>query len=157
MRINFILVLVITLFTNAAWGQKKINPKMPFKVVIKSNQAPQPIGPYSQGIVANGFLFVAGQVGAKADTRQLVTESFAAEATQVMENIKAILQAAGLDFRHVVKTTIYLKDITQFAQVNEIYGTYFSSEPPARETVQVANLPGNANIEISVIAAFDQH
>jgi 2-iminobutanoate/2-iminopropanoate deaminase len=121
--------------------------------IIKTDRAPLPIGPYSQGVMANGFLFVAGQVGADPQTRQLVTGSLEAETTQVMENLRAILQAANLDFRHVVKTTIYLKDIRQFALVNELYGKYFTADPPARETVQVVNLPGNANIEISVVAA----
>ncbi|MBC7923230.1 MAG: RidA family protein [Ferruginibacter sp.] len=123
------------------------------KRIIRTDRAPQPVGPYSQGVVANGFLFVAGQVGADPQTRRLVNESFEAEATQVMENLRAILQAAGLDFRHVVKTTIYLKDLGNFAKVNDLYGQYFASEPPARETVQVAALPGGANVEISVVAA----
>ena len=139
-----------------AHAQKVVNSKQPIKTIIKSDQAPQPIGPYSQAVKANGFLFVAGQVGANPQTRQLVTESFEAEATQVLENLQAILKGAGLDFRHVVKATIYLKDIGQFAKVNEIYGKYFMMEPPARETVQVANLPGNANIEISVIAVTEK-
>ena len=126
------------------------------KRIIRTDRAPQPIGPYSQGVVANGFLFVAGQVGSDPRTRRLVNKSFEAEATQVMENIQSILQAANLDFRHVVKTTIYLKDLGNFAKVNEIYGQYFANEPPARETVQVAALPGGASVEISVVAAVAQ-
>ena len=152
---NSILFCVCLLLTTSALAQQPASSKKTAKKIIKTTQAPQPIGPYSQGVVTNGFLFVAGQVGAHPQTRQLVTESFEAEATQVLENIKHILKAAGLDFRHVVKATIYVKDISQFAKVNEIYGKYFVSEPPARETVQVANLPGNANIEISVIAALE--
>ena len=154
MRNIYLSIICLFFFSNLGVAQRAVKEKKPAKTIIKSEQAPQPIGPYSQAVAANGFLFVAGQVGANPQTRQLVTESFEAEATQVLENIKAILNAAGLDFRHVVKTTIYVKDIAQFAKVNEIYGKYFTSEPPARETVQVANLPGNANIEISVIAAM---
>lgn len=155
MRLLSFCVLLSFFLINQAFAQKTNPAKKPLKTVIKTEQAPIPVGPYSQGVVANGFLFVAGQVGANPQTRQLVTESFDAEATQVMENLKSILKAAGLDFRHVVKTTIYLKDIAQFAKVNEIYGKYFTAEPPARETVQVANLPGNASIEISVIAVME--
>ena len=155
MRNIYLSICCIFFFSNLGVAQRAVKEKKPSKTIIKSEQAPQPIGPYSQAVAANGFLFVAGQVGANPQTRQLVTESFEAEATQVLENIKAILKAANLDFRHVVKTTIYVKDIAQFAKVNEIYGKYFTSEPPARETVQVANLPSNANIEISVIAAME--
>jgi len=155
MRCTYFVLFVISLLSSNVFAQKANSPKKQLKKIIQTNHAPQPIGPYSQGVVANGFLFVAGQVGANPQTRQLVTESFEAEATQVLENLKAILKAAGLDFRNVVKTTIYVKDIAQFAKVNEIYGKYFTSEPPARETVQVANLPGNANIEISVIAVIE--
>lgn len=132
-----------------------VNQRLPAKQIITTDQAPQPVGPYSQGVLVDGFLFVAGQVGVNPQTRQLVTDSFEAEATQVIKNLQAILQGAGMDFRHVVKATIYLKDISQFAQVNKVYGKYFSIEPPARETVQVANLPGNANVEISVIAVLN--
>ncbi|MCC9135958.1 RidA family protein [Pontibacter silvestris] len=143
------------LLSSASFAQSKIKQKEPAKRIIKSEQAPQPIGPYSQGVLAKGFLFVAGQVGANPETRQLVTESFEAEAKQVMENLQAILKAAGLDFNNVVKTTIYMKDISQFSKVNEIYGKYFTADPPARETVQVADLPGGANVEISVIAVVE--
>jgi len=155
MRYSYLILLIFMFFSASAFAQKASAPKKQVKKVILTDQAPQPIGPYSQGVVANGFLFVAGQVGANPQTRQLVTESFEAEATQVLENVKSILKAAGLDFRNVVKATIYVKDITQFAKVNAIYGKYFTSDPPARETMQMANLPGNANIEISVIAAME--
>ncbi len=155
MRPFFPFLLLSLSLSSAAIAQSKTNQKKPLKKIIKSDQAPQPVGPYSQGVVANGFLFVAGQVGANPETRKLVTESFEAEATQVMENLQAILKASGLDFKHVVKTTIYLKDISKFSAVNEVYAKYFTADPPARETVQVANLPGGANIEISVIAAVE--
>lgn len=120
--------------------------------IIKTEKAPVPTAPYSQGVKANGFLFVAGQVGLDPRTRQLVTGGFEQEATQVMENIKAILQAAGLTFADVVNTTIYLKDVGNFSKVNEIYGRYFTGDFPARTTVGVAGLPGNANVEIAVVA-----
>jgi 2-iminobutanoate/2-iminopropanoate deaminase len=122
------------------------------KRIIRTDAAPIPIAPYSQGVVANGFLFVAGQVGLDPATRQLVPGGFEAETVRVMENIKAVLQAAGLDFSHVVNTTIYLKDISNFAKVNEIYGRHFTGDFPARTTVGVANLPGGASVEIAVVA-----
>ena len=122
------------------------------KKIIKTDEAPVPIAPYSQGVVANGFLFVAGQVGLDPKTRQLVPGGLEAETAQIMENIKAILKVANLDLTHVVNTTIYLKDIGNFAKVNEIYGKYFTADFPARTTVGVANLPGGANIEIAVVA-----
>jgi 2-iminobutanoate/2-iminopropanoate deaminase len=149
------LVVLLTM-ASASFGQQASPRPKGGKTIVNTEQAPQPIGPYSQGVIANGFLFVAGQVGADPRTRQLVSGGLEAEATQVMENIGAILKAAHLDFGQVVKTTIYLKDISQFARVNELYGKYFTSGPPARETVQVANLPGNASIEISVVAALGQ-
>lgn len=141
-------ILFLALFLTAAgtmigFAQKKI---------IKTDEAPVPIAPYSQGVVANGFLFVAGQVGLDPKTRQLVPGGMEAETVQIMENIKAILKAANLDLTQVVNTTIYLKDISNFAKVNEIYGKYFTTDFPARTTVGVANLPGNANIEIAVVA-----
>ncbi len=158
MKIYKLLVLTaLATYISAApcFAQKVAAPK-PIKTIIKTDKAPVPLAPYSQAVAANGFLFVAGQVGQNPETRQLVTESFEAETTQVLENIHAILQAAKSDFSHVVKTTIYVKDISNFAKVNEIYGRYFKNEPPARETVGVANLPGNANIEISVIAVISK-
>jgi 2-iminobutanoate/2-iminopropanoate deaminase len=154
MRYFFPCLLAGLVYVQAAQAQQAV-PK-PQKAIIKTDQAPLPIGPYSQAVSANGFLFVAGQIGINPKTNQLVSETLEAEATQVMENLRAILQAAGVDFGHVVKTTIYLKDLSQFAQVNALYGKYFTVAPPARETVQVANLPGNANLEISVVAALGQ-
>jgi 2-iminobutanoate/2-iminopropanoate deaminase len=151
-----LLATPFLLMATLSFGQQTGAGPQAAKTIIKTNEAPLPIGPYSQGVAANGFLFVAGQVGADPRTRQLVSTSLEAEATQVMENIRAILKAANLDFRHVVKTTIYLKDISQFARVNDLYGKYFTADPPARETVQVVNLPGNANIEISVVAVLDK-
>ena len=117
---------------------------------IVSNNAPAPIGPYSQAIVAGNLLFVSGQVAIVPATGNLNNADIQMETTQVMENIKAILTEAGTDFSHIVKTTIFLKDMQDFAAVNTIYGSYLSDPFPARETVQVAGLPKNANVEISV-------
>ena len=122
------------------------------KKVINTNHAPAPIGPYSQAVAANGFLFVSGQIPSNPATGEIVSGEIKAEAKQVMENIKAILTEAGLSFSNVVKTSIFLTDMGNFAQVNEVYGTYFTDQFPARETVQVAALPKNVNVEISVIA-----
>lgn len=117
---------------------------------IISNQAPAPIGPYSQAILAGNFLFVSGQVALHPVTGELIYQNIQAETTQVMENIKAILGEAGTDFSRIIKTTIFLKDMQDFAAVNTIYGSYLSEPFPARETVQVAGLPKNANVEITV-------
>ncbi|MBS1501667.1 MAG: RidA family protein [Bacteroidetes bacterium] len=122
------------------------------KKTINTNNAPAPIGPYSQAVDTGSFLFVSGQIPAKPATGEIVSGDIKAEANQVMENIGAILMAAGLNFRNIVKTTIFLTDMQTFGQVNEVYGTYFTDNFPARETVQVAALPKNVNVEISVIA-----
>ncbi|HEY9003851.1 MAG TPA: RidA family protein [Mucilaginibacter sp.] len=122
------------------------------KKVINTNNAPAPIGPYSQAVAANGFLFVSGQIPSNPATGEIVSGGIKSEAKQVMENIKAILTEAGLSFGNVVKTSIFLTDMGNFAQVNEVYGTYFTDLFPARETVQVAALPKNVNVEVSVIA-----
>lgn len=122
------------------------------KTVINTNNAPAPIGPYSQAIIAANFVFVSGQIPLNPATGQLVMDDIKTETRQVMENIKAILLAAGIDFSNVVKTSIFLTDMQNFTQVNEVYGTYFTGEFPARETVQVAGLPKNVNVEISVTA-----
>ena len=122
------------------------------KKVINTVSAPAPIGPYSQAIEAAGLIFVSGQVAIEPATGELVLDDIKTETTKVMENIKAILNEAGIDFGHIVKTTIFLKDMASFGQVNEVYGSYFSEKFPARETVAVAGLPKNVNVEISVIA-----
>lgn len=122
------------------------------KKVINTVMAPAPIGPYSQAIAAGGLIFISGQIPSNPSTGEIVGGGIKAEAKQVMENIKAILTEAGLDFDHIVKTSIFLTDMQNFGQVNEVYGTYFTGQFPARETVQVAALPKNVNVEISVIA-----
>ena len=122
------------------------------KTVINTVNAPAPIGPYNQAIAAGGFLFVSGQVALDAATGELILDDIKTETFKVMENIKAILTEAGIGFDHIVKTTIFLKDMQSFAQVNEVYGSYFTAKFPARETVAVAGLPKNVNVEISVTA-----
>jgi 2-iminobutanoate/2-iminopropanoate deaminase len=122
------------------------------KTVITSNEAPAPIGPYSQAIIAGDFVFLSGQVAIIPATGELATGDIKTETKQVMENIKAVLLAAGIDFSHIVKTTIFLKDMASFGDVNEVYGSYFTEKFPARETVAVAGLPKNVNVEISVTA-----
>jgi 2-iminobutanoate/2-iminopropanoate deaminase len=122
------------------------------KTIINTNNAPAPIGPYSQATLAGGFLFVSGQIPINPLSGELISSDIKAEATQVMENIKAILTEAGLGFDNIVKTSIFLTDLQNFVQVNEVYGTYFTSDFPARETIQVSALPKGVNVEISVIA-----
>ncbi|MDB5211913.1 MAG: RidA family protein [Sediminibacterium sp.] len=125
------------------------------KQIIQTDKAPAPIGPYNQAVKANGLLFVSGQVAFIPATGELETSNIQAETHQVMKNIEAVLSEAKLTFGHIVKTTIFLSDMGLFAQVNEVYGTYFSGDYPARETVAVKGLPRGVNVEISVIAVVD--
>ncbi|HEY2726497.1 MAG TPA: RidA family protein [Parafilimonas sp.] len=122
------------------------------KQIIHSEKAPAPIGPYSQAIKTNDFLFISGQVAINPQTNGVVTSNVADETHQVMKNIEAILKEANLTFQHVVKTTIFLNDMTLFALVNEIYASYFDGDFPARETIAVKGLPKNVNVEISMTA-----
>lgn len=122
------------------------------KQVINTSNAPAPIGPYNQAILAGNFLFISGQVALKPVTGELANADIIEETHQVMQNLKTILAEAGMDFNHVVKTTIFLSDMELFSQVNEIYGKYFEGDFPARETVAVKGLPKNVNVEISMIA-----
>lgn len=122
------------------------------KTVINTTNAPEPIGPYNQAIVAGGLIFVSGQIPLDHTTGNLITDDVTAATKLVLNHIKSILNAAGADFSHIVKTSIFLKDMNDFAKVNEVYGTYFTADFPARETVQVAALPKGVQVEISVIA-----
>jgi 2-iminobutanoate/2-iminopropanoate deaminase len=122
------------------------------KKIILTNNAPAPIGPYSQAVFFNGILYASGQIAINPETGDLVTDTIENETHQVMHNVKAILNAAELDFSNIIKTSIFLTDMGQFGKVNEIYGSYFTDNPPARETIQVAALPKGVNVEISVIA-----
>ncbi len=122
------------------------------KTIITSKNAPEPIGPYSHGVLKANMLFVSGQVCKNPVSGELMNGDIKTETIQVMENVKGILNDAGMDFKNVCKSTIFLTDLNDFASVNEVYGSYFSSDFPARETVQVSKLPLNVNVEISVIA-----
>ncbi|MBA4140524.1 MAG: RidA family protein [Segetibacter sp.] len=122
------------------------------KRVINTTKAPAPIGPYNQAIVSANMLYISGQIPINPETNELVISDVATETHQSMRNIAAILEEAGINFNHVVKTTIFLSDMSLFAQVNEVYGSYFSGDYPARETVAVKGLPKGTNVEISMIA-----
>lgn len=124
------------------------------KKIINTADAPAPIGPYNQATIAGNLLFISGQIALVPSTGELNNASVAAETRQVMKNLEAILTAASANFSQVVKTTIFLSDMSLFAEVNEIYGSYFSSDYPARETVAVKGLPKNVNVEISMIASL---
>ncbi|MDA0200916.1 MAG: RidA family protein [Bacteroidetes bacterium] len=126
------------------------------KKTITTINAPAPIGPYNQAVLANGTLYVSGQIGMNPKTMELVEGNIEEETRQVMENLKAVLNAANMDFEHVVKSSIFLSNMDDFTQVNEIYGTYFEAETaPARETVAVKTLPKNVRVEISMIAQLE--
>jgi 2-iminobutanoate/2-iminopropanoate deaminase len=122
------------------------------KKIISTAEAPAAIGPYSQAVRVGSTLYCAGQIPLDPKTGQIVSQDITEQTRRVMQNITAVLQAAGSSFDQVVKTTIFLTDFADFQTVNEIYGSYFKSEPPARSTVQVAALPKNARVEIEVIA-----
>jgi 2-iminobutanoate/2-iminopropanoate deaminase len=122
------------------------------KKIVTSKNAPEPIGPYSHGVMIGNTLYTSGQVAKDAVTGEMIQTDIKAETKKVMENLQAILTEAGMDFSHVVKTTIYCTDLGNFAAINEVYGSFFTSNFPARETVQVVKLPLNANVEISVVA-----
>jgi len=123
------------------------------KQIINSADAPAPIGPYSQAVKHGNTLYISGQIALDAKTGNLVgAGDIKAETHQVMKNLKAILAAAGLDFTHVVKSSIFVKDLGNFGAINEVYGEYFKSNPPARETVEVSRLPKDVQVEISCIA-----
>lgn len=123
------------------------------KKIIKTDAAPAPIGPYNQAVQVGNMLFVSGQIALDPKDGSLFQGDIARETEIVMNNLKGILQEAGMDFSHVVKSSIFLMDMGQFATVNEVYARYFSDNYPARETVQVAGLPRGVQVEISVIAA----
>ena len=125
------------------------------KQIFKTDKAPAPIGPYNQAVKAGGLVFVSGQVALVPATGDLETSNIQAETHQVMKNLDAVLTEAKLTFGHIVKTTIFLSDMSLFAQVNEVYGSYFTGDYPARETVAVKGLPRGVNVEISVIAVVE--
>lgn len=123
------------------------------KKIIHTDNAPAPIGPYNQAVLSENTLYISGQIPMHPGTGKLIENDIKLETKQSMENLKAILTAANMTFDHVVKSTIFLKDMHQFSEVNEVYGTYFNAEnAPARETVEVANLPKFVRVEISMVA-----
>jgi len=124
------------------------------KRIIIAPDAPEPIGPYSQGVQAGNLLFISGQVALNPKTGTVDARDIFEETHQVMHNLRSVLHAAGPDFQHIVKTTIFLTDMSLFTSVNEVYGKYFNGGFPARETVAVKGLPKNVNVEISMIAAI---
>jgi 2-iminobutanoate/2-iminopropanoate deaminase len=127
---------------------------MPMKNLVLTDRAPKPIGPYSQAVKANGFVFVSGQIALDPKTGEFVGTDVAQQTERVLENLKAILEASGAPLNHVVKTTVYLKSMDDFAAMNEVYARYFTLAPPARSTVQAARLPKDALVEIEVVAAL---
>lgn len=123
------------------------------KKIINTAKAPQPIGPYNQAILVGNTLYTSGQIALHPTTGALVLDSIETETKQVMENMKAVLEAADMTFENVVKTSIFISDMENFAKINGVYGSYFNEDTaPARETVEVANLPKYVNVEISMIA-----
>ncbi|SMC82452.1 RidA family protein [Sporomusa malonica] len=124
------------------------------KTVVSSDRAPQAIGPYSQAIKANGFLFISGQIPLDPITGQIVYGGIENQTHQVLANLRAILEREGLTFASVVKTTVFLKDMDDFAVMNKVYSQYFTEEPPARACVQVAKLPRDVSVEIELIAVY---
>ena len=124
------------------------------KKIINTSLAPAPIGPYSQAVISNNMIFISGQIAINPTTNELISGDIATETHQVMRNLFEILQEAGINFNHVVKTTIFLKDMSLFSKVNEVYGSYFSADYPARETVAVKGLPKDVNVEISMTATI---
>ena len=124
------------------------------KQVILTDRGPKPIGPYSQAVRSNGFLFVSGQVALDPKSGEFVGTDIRQQTERVLDNLKASLEAAGVSLHHVVKTTVFLKDMNDFTAMNETYARYFTAAPPARSTVQAARLPKDALVEIDVIAAL---
>ena len=122
------------------------------KKAINSSKAPAPIGPYSQAIESNGTIYISGQIAIDQSSGELINDSIESETHQVLKNLKAILEEAGLTLNDVVKCSIFIKDMGQFAAINSVYATYFPNTPPARETVEVSRLPKDVNVEISAIA-----
>jgi 2-iminobutanoate/2-iminopropanoate deaminase len=126
------------------------------KTIIQTIQAPAAIGPYSQAVLANGMLFTAGQIAINPETGKVLDGDIKAQTRRVLENLEAILHAGGTDLDHVVKTTVFIKDMNEFAAMNDVYGEFFAKDPPARSTVEVARLPKDVRVEIEAIAVLEQ-
>lgn len=124
------------------------------KQVINTNKAPAPIGPYNQAVISGNMLYTSGQIAINPKTGELVLDDISSETKQVMENIKAVLSSAGMTFENVIKSSIFVTDMNDFSKINEVYGSYFDDKTaPARETIEVSNLPKFVNVEISIIAS----
>lgn len=123
------------------------------KQIISTDNAPKAIGPYSQAVAWNGMVYLSGQIPLDPVTGQLIEGGIAEQTVRVLDNLKAVLEAAGSDLAHVLKTTVFLKDMSEFAPMNEVYGRYFNENPPARATVEAARLPRDVRVEIECVAA----
>ena len=151
--LNFFYVCLAFFLIALAYNTFNNKNKTDMKRIINTSNAPKPIGPYNQAVISGDLMFISGQVAFDPNTDELVLDDIQSETKQVMENLKSILEEADLSFNNVVKTTIFLSDMNDFQQVNEVYGSYFSNnQAPARETVEVSRLPKDVNVEISMIA-----
>ncbi len=149
----FFSVCVVIFFIALTYNAFNNKNKTDMKRIINTSNAPKPIGPYNQAVISGDLMFISGQVAFDPNTNELVLDDIQAETKRVMENLKSILEEADLSFNDVVKTTIFLSNMNDFQQVNEVYGSYFSNDQaPARETVEVSRLPKDVNVEISMIA-----
>ena len=150
----FFYVGLAIFFIALAYNTFNNKNKTDMKRIVNTSNAPKPIGPYNQAVISGDLMFISGQVAFDPNTDELVLDDIQSETKQVMENLKSILEEANLSFDNVVKTTIFLSDMNDFQQVNEVYGSYFSNDQaPARETVEVSRLPKDVNVEISMIAS----
>jgi 2-iminobutanoate/2-iminopropanoate deaminase len=141
------LLITLALFTFLGFAQKKVN-----REVVSTKDAPQPIGPYSQAIKAGGFVFASGQLALDPATGKLIEGDIKAQTERILKNLSAVLAGAGSSMDRVVRTTVFLKNISDFPAMNEVYGKFFTDAPPSRTTVQVAGLPRDALLEIDVVA-----
>ncbi|CUS76447.1 endoribonuclease L-PSP [Candidatus Kryptonium thompsonii] len=151
MKLTFLTLVFILLLFSLTISGGKVEKK-----VVYTEKAPKPIGPYSQAIIAGDFIFTAGQIPIDPKTNQVVQGDIKEQTRQVFENLKAILEEAGATFDDVVKVTVYMKDLSEFPAMNEVYSEYFKSSPPARTTVEVSRLPRDVKIEIDLIAVKKQ-
>ena len=153
MKKSLLPISLVILLIALAYNTFNNKNKTDMKRIINTSNAPKPIGPYNQAVISGDLMFISGQVAFDPNTDELVLDDIQTETKQVMENLKSILEEADLSFNNVVKTTIFLSDMNDFQQVNEVYGSYFSNnQAPARETVEVSRLPKDVNVEISMIA-----
>lgn len=151
MKLTFIIFAVLILLLSLTINGGKVEKK-----IIYTERAPKPIGPYSQAIVAGDFIFTSGQIPIDPRTNQVVQGDIKGQTRQVLENLKAVLEAAGATFDDVVKVNVYMKDLNEFSAMNEVYSEYFKNSPPARTTVEVSRLPRDVKIEIDLIAVKKQ-